>query len=619
MGGNCARIFLCLIWLYWISGFPGRAQVVAQYYITTLAGVGTAGLAGDGGAGDSAQLRNPAAVVEDSFGNLYIADTFNNRIRKLATDGTITTIAGSDTTTYSGDGGAATRAGLSHPSGIALDRNGVLYIADTAHHMVRKVSAEGVISRVAGTGAAGYKGDGGAATDANLNTPMGVAVDAAGNLYIADTLNHRIRRVTPDGKIATVAGNGAAAYYGDGGAATDASLNYPQAVTVDQAGNLYIGDTYNDRVRKVTPDGTIVTVAGNGAARYAGDGGPATAASLNYPKGVAVDASGNLFIADCHNARIRMVTEDGHIHTVAGSALGYGGDGGKATSARLQFPAGVFAGMQGRIYVADTDNHRIRLLSPTLDAALPPSIRLTRAAGPSAFGGSGATAPGSWVEIFGSNLAPVSRSWSADDFEGLKAPRSLAGTRVTIGGKEAFVSYVSPNQVNALVPSDVGLGQQTVTLTTASGTTASGVITINATEPGLLAPASFNVGDRQYAAAAFPDGTYALASQVISGVYSRPARPSETIILYGIGFGPVSPHIEAGEVVQTSNSLSLPLEISIGGVPARVTYAGLAPGLVGIYQFNVVVPNVPSGEAVPLTYSLGGVRGRQTLYIAVRN
>jgi uncharacterized protein (TIGR03437 family) len=613
--------YFCLICLLCTVTRPGHAQVVPGYYITTVVGVGSAGMSGDGGAGVSAQLQSPASVAGDEFGNLYVADTFNDRIRKVTPDGAIATFAGGAGTGYSsGDGGAATSAGLSHPNGVALDRSGTPYIADTVGNTVRKVSAGGTITRVAGTGAAGFSGDGGAAADAALNTPIGVALDAAGNLYIADTMNQRIRRVGTDGKITTVAGNGSAGFYGDGGAATDASLNRPQQVTLDSGGNLYIADTFNHRIRKVTPDGAIRTIAGNGIARDSGDGGPATAASLNYPKGIAIDASGNLFIADCFNGRIRLVTEDGRISTVAGNgALGYGGDGGKAIGAKLQFPSGVAVGMLGNIYVADTGNHRIRLLAPTLDASLPPSIRLARAAGPAAFGSTSATAPGSWIEVFGTNLAPVARTWSAGDFDGVKAPQSLSGTSVTIDGRGAVISYVSPNQVNALLPFDVGVGQQTVTVTTASGTSVSDVITVHPTEPGLLAPSSFKIGDRQYVAAQFPDGTYALPSLVISGVASRPARPSETIILSGIGFGPVTPQMDAGEIVQTRNTVNLPVEIAIGGTPARLTYAGLAPGAVGMYQFNVVVPNVPSSDATPLTYSLGGIQGGQTLYIAVQN
>ena len=284
----------------------------------------------------------------------------------------------------------------------------------------------------------------------------------------------------------------------------------------------------------------------------------------------------------------------------------------------MRFPSGLAIDWVGKVFIADSQNNRIRLLAGTSNSELPPTIQVNQVVGPSAFG-SAATAPGSWIEIYGSNMSSVARSWSAQDFDGTTAPHSLSGTSVTIAGRDAFVSYVSPYQVNALVPFDVAPGQQTVTITTSSGTSASGVVTVNATQPGLLAPASFKINSQQYAGATFPDGTYAIPSLAISGVASRPARPSETIILYGIGFGEVTPYVNSGEIVQTTNSLNHSVEITIGGLPARVTYAGLAPGSVGLYQFNVVVPELASSDAVPLTYSLDGIQGTQTLYIAVRN
>ena len=210
-----------------------------------------------------------------------------------------------------------------------------------------------------------FFGDGAAANDATLSTPLGLALDSGGNLYIADTFNHRIRKMATDGKISTVAGNGVSGYYGDNGAAPDAALSYPQGVFVDTRGNLYIADTFNDRIRKVGTDGIITTVAGNGIARFRGDRGQATSASLNYPKAVAVDAAGNIFIVDSFNSRVRMVTEDGVIRTIAGNGLfaDYG-DGDVASRAALRFPWGIALGAAGKIYIADTDNGRIRVLTP---------------------------------------------------------------------------------------------------------------------------------------------------------------------------------------------------------------------------------------------------------------
>jgi sugar lactone lactonase YvrE len=234
------------------------------------------------------------------------------------------------------------------------------------------VTPGGIITTVAGNGIAGYSGDGGAATSAQLYHPYGVAVDAAGNLYIADTSNHRIRRVTPGGIITTVAGNGIAGYSGDGGAATSAQLSYPDGMAVDAAGNLYIADNGNRRIRRVTPGGIISTVAGNGTRGYSGDGGAAASAQLYAPSGVAVDAVGNLYIADAGNNRIRRVTPGGIITTVAGNGIaGYSGDGGAATSAQVNYPWGVAVAAQGRIFFSQglaSGAGAVRLLTPTSSA-----------------------------------------------------------------------------------------------------------------------------------------------------------------------------------------------------------------------------------------------------------
>jgi hypothetical protein len=332
--------------------------------ISTVAGDGTGGFAGDGGAATSASLDNPYGVTLDAAGNLYIADLLNHRIRKVATDGTISTVAGNGSTTFAGDGGAATSASLSEPVDVALDAAGNLYIADENNHRIRKVTTDGIISTVAGSDTAGFAGDGGAATSASLTRPRSVTLDAAGNLYIADSRNHRIRKVATDGTISTVAGNSlAGGFAGDGGAATSASLKYPRGVTLDAAGNLYIADQFNHRIRKVATDGTISTVAGNGTPTFAGDGGAATSASLNTPSAVSLDAAGNLYIADFNNHRIRKVDTDGIISTVAGNDTpGFAGDDGAATSASLYRPSGVTLDAAGNLYIADNGNNRIRKL-----------------------------------------------------------------------------------------------------------------------------------------------------------------------------------------------------------------------------------------------------------------
>jgi sugar lactone lactonase YvrE len=298
----------------------------------------------------------------DATGNLYLADGGNNRVRKVATDGTITTVAGNGTAGYSGDGGPATAAELSAPNGVAVDSAGNVYIADTSNSVIRKVAAgTGFITTVAGNGTSGYIGNGGPATSAELAYPYGVAVDGAGNLYIADTYNVVIRKVATNGNISTVAGTNIPGYTGDGSTATLAELNYPYGVAVDSSGTLFIADTGNSVIRRVASL-NITTVAGTTSSGYSGDGAAATSATLQNPQGVAVDAAGNLFIADTGNIVIREVS-GGNISTVAGNrTYGYAGDGGAATSAQLNSPYDVVVDSAGEVYISDVSV--IRLLVP---------------------------------------------------------------------------------------------------------------------------------------------------------------------------------------------------------------------------------------------------------------
>ena len=346
----------------YISDGERIRKVTPSGIITTAAGNGIRGYSGDGGPATSASLRDPWGVAVDAAGNLYVGDTNNDRIRKVSPAGTITTVAGGGG--VFGDGGPATGASLNSPYGVAVDAAGNLYIADRNNHRIRKVSPAGVISTVAGNGAYSYSGDGGPATSASLHGPHGVAVDAASNLYIADRDNERVRRVSAGGTITTVAGNGAYEFSGDGGPATSASLQGPRGVAGDAAGNLYIADTGNYRIRKVSPSGIITTVAGNGAGGFSGDGGPATSGSLSYPHHLAVDAVGNLYIADIYNNRIRKVSPSGIITTVAGGGPSLG-DGGPATSASLNQPGGVAVDAAANLNNAETGNSRNRKVSPS--------------------------------------------------------------------------------------------------------------------------------------------------------------------------------------------------------------------------------------------------------------
>jgi len=350
----------------WLTLSQGTSGI-----ITTIAGTGNNGYSGDNGPATSAELYYPFDIAVDGNGNIYIADAFNSRIRKVDTNGIITTVAGDGNDGYSGDNGPATSAELNDPRGVAVDSNGNIYIADTDNNRIRKVDTNGIITTVAGisctSGYCGHSGDNGPATSAELYDPRGVAVDSKGNIYIADYGNERIRKVDTNGIITTVAGDGTYGYGGDNGPATSAQLRSPEDVAVDNSGNIYIADNGNHRIRKVDTNGIITTVAGNGTQDYNGDNGDnglATSAKLDYPEGVAVDSSGNIYIADANDRRIRKVDTNGIITTVAGTGGdGYSGDNGPATSAHLASPIGVAVDSKGNIYIADFYNNRIRKVS----------------------------------------------------------------------------------------------------------------------------------------------------------------------------------------------------------------------------------------------------------------
>jgi len=360
----------------WAGDGTRRSAGLVSDEIQTIAGTGAPGYSGDGGAAKTARLNVPYNMAIAPDGSLYFVDTENHRVRRIDSEGVITTVAGTGVSGYSGDGGDALSARLSGPWGVALGVDGSLYIADAYNHRIRHVDPQGIIRTVAGTGVEGYSGDGGPATQARLNRPLEVLVGEDGSLYIADRSNDRVRQVLPDGNIITLAGTGVAGFSGDGGPATLAHLNKPSAMAFASDGGLYVSDAFNNRIRHVGVSGQISTVAGSGQRGYSGDGGPAKEAWLNFPHGIRVGTDGSLYIADYGNARVRRVDPNGNISTVAGTGIeGFNGDGGPANEAMIGTLA-VAIGQGGELYLAEIQYHRIRQITTRFGEQIGETLRL---------------------------------------------------------------------------------------------------------------------------------------------------------------------------------------------------------------------------------------------------
>ncbi len=571
------NIYIADIWNY-------RVRKISSGNIGTIAGNGLVSYSGDGGPATSAELNTPRGVAMDKAGNLYIADLQNNRVRQITPGGLINTIAGNGTPGYSGDGGQATSAQLAAPQGVAVDKSGNIYIADTGNQCIREVSPNGVIATLAGKGTVGFGGDGGPATGAFLNQPRGVAVDASGNVYVADFNNQRVRLVSPNGTITTLAGNGAVGFSGDGGPAASAELNGPISVAVDASDNVYIADSNNYRVRVVSPSGIINTVAGNGTSISSGDGGPAASATLAAPGSLAADAGGNLYIADS-TVRVREILRNGIITTIAGNGtIGYSGDGGAALNAQLNGPAGLAVDAASNVYVADSGNNAIRILQPSgFGVSISSVVNGASLA-------SGPVAPGEVVVIFGSGLGPAQLITSQLG-NGGTAPANLAGTTVLFNGAPAQILYTWATQVAVIAPAITGSNAQVVVQYQAQASGPYSVSVASAT-PGLFTMNSAGAGQ---AAAVNQDGS-------LNGS-NDPAKVGTIISLFATG-------------VQTSN-----LTATIGGKSAMIVSSNIEPNSAGgVTQLNVQIPSgVSTGGAVPVLVQEGSASSQTGVTISVSN
>lgn len=576
------------------ASLAGQGSPQTNGSFSLIAGDGQVGYSPDGMPAVDAALNDPTAVALTPSGSIVFADRLNYLVRTVTSSGNLLTIAGngcgggfSGFGCFNGDGGPAASASIGSVYGLATDALGNIYIADSPNQRIRKVSVPGnIIRTIAGTGAVGFFGDGGPAVGASLNWPRGLAVDQSGNVFFADTLNHRVRRIdSQGGTITTIAGTGVGGFSGDHGLAVNAALFGPTSVSLDGAGNLFIADSGNNRVREVSSDGTITTAAGNGLSRFAGDGGLATAASLNNPLAVSSDQMGNFYIADFNNAVVRKVTRDGYI-----SSLAYGG--GPYFLAPPRAPWGLAADRSGNVFISDESRNQIAEFIPT-------SVTIASVVNGASFAVGGAISTGSWATIFGTGLAPAgdSRKWNeATEIVNGKLPVCLDGTSVTVNGKPAAVEFVQPSQVNIQPPDDNAVGPVQVIVNTAAGASDSFTVNYAKFAPGLFPAAS------PYVVAQHADYSYVTTS--------TPAKPGEVIILWGTGFGPANPAVPAGRVFSGANPLDNTVTVTIGGQTAVVDFAGVVGA--GLVQINVHVPSSISNGDAAVVASVGGVSTQTT-------
>jgi uncharacterized protein (TIGR03437 family) len=597
-----------------ISLFIAPILCHAQGLISTVAGTGSIGFSGDGGPAVNAMLGLPNGVAADNAGNIYIVDSLNNRIRKVDSSGIISTLAGNGVPLFSGDGGPATSAGFflcgtAQHQGVAADNNGNVYMTDCGDNRIRKIDKAGIITTVAGRGSlgqSGFSGDGGLATDADLSSPWGIALDNAGNLYIADTGNGRIRKVNTAGIISTVVGRGNGSVLGDGGPATNAQLANPSDVAVDNAGNIYVADVGNHAIRKVDTSGTIRTILHGAFGNCLSGTRPAASVDVGDAVGLAVDSAGNLFIADRSADCVHKLDTSGNVTSVAGGGINPVTDGVPATSVGLGAVAAVTLDPAGNLYLVENNSSRVRKVS----ASAPATPVISAALNGASFAATQMLTSGSLASLFGTALATGNVEAST-----IPLPFSLGGVSLTVQGIPAPLLFVSSGQINFQVPWTVQFGSADIVVSVNGTVSAKFTATLGGVSPGIFSAQS-GAGP---AIAINSDGSLAAPSGSIPGFPTHPAKVGDTIIILGTGLGLVTPAIASGAASSdTFRRTIITPAVLIGGSPATVSFSGLSPQFVGVNQLNVVVPNIPAG-VVPLQIEEAGIRTPDKVTIAVAN
>lgn len=585
------------------TGLGGILQVNPGN-LKTIAGNGTAGYSGDGGQATAAEFTEPGGIAFDPAGNLYITDVTNSLIRKVDTSGNISTFAGTGAAGYSGDGGPATSAQLHTPFTVNSDTAGNIYIQDTGNYVIRKVNTQGIITTFAGTGTPGHAGDGGPAINARFNQNQGARFDKAGNLYVPQCLGASVRKIDTSGNISTVAGNFTEGFSGDGGPAINAQLQCPSGVTIDAAGNLYIADDFNNRIRKVDTAGIITTIAGGDVEGSAGDGGLATAAQLNLPNDVQLDAAGNLYIADSANNRVRKIDTNGMITTAAGGL-------NNAGSAGVNTPLNVTVDATGNLFFSDSGNNAVREVFPAGVAPFPPTPVGTAATPQTVTLSNIGNVP-----ITIASASSFSLSGNSGDFT-LSGGSCLAGVTLPVGQGSCTLQI-------SFTPAAVGARVLTVSIVddalnspqsfTVSGTGAAGAPTLTWTPPANITYGT-PLSATQLDATATGTGGTAVAGTF---VYT----PAAGTVL-GVGTQTLSVVFTSTDPSYTTATATVPLTVTQATPTiAWATPASIAYGVpLTAAQLNAAATGV-GGLALPGTFTytpLAGTvlsPGTQTLNVA---